>query len=515
MSVVRKNFIRIVEASSGVLILLLTLALPSIYFALGWKTLDAHLRTETEIHSREVDAIIARNPEMWQFETIRLARLLSYQPGDDYPESRRILDPDEAVVAQWNEPLAWPVMTRSYPLKDSGEVVGSLEASLSMNSLVLKTAALAVIGVLLSLALFFLVHLYPISALRFALDTLALERERARIVLDSIEDGVISTDLKDRVILVNRAAEAMTGWSRAEAAGRPLREIFRTEAEALVDRLGVRRNVESTLSPILDERGQAIGKALVFRDVTEKARAEGELLKTQKLESLGVLAGGIAHEIRNPLSGINISIASVEHLCERSEGLEPESKGRIRLLVEQMKSAAEKMGLVVQRVMDFSRPSPPRMELADLNQVVEEAILLSSSTLRGRGIAISKDLAPDLPTCRADPQLMEQVLINLITNACQAMEKTEGEKRLEIASFLEDGHIVLRVSDSGPGVPPAIEKKIFDPFFTTRKDGSGIGLSFSHRVVAEHGGTLRVTASKWNGAEFRVELPGGRKGGSA
>ena len=141
MSVIRKNFIRIVEASSGVLILLLTLALPSIYFALGWKTLDAHLRTETEIHSREVDAIIARNPEMWQFETIRLARLLSYQPGDDYPESRRILDPDEAVVAQWNEPLAWPVMTRSYPLKDSGEVVGSLEASLSMNSLVLKTAA--------------------------------------------------------------------------------------------------------------------------------------------------------------------------------------------------------------------------------------------------------------------------------------------------------------------------------------------------------------------------------------
>ncbi len=114
--------------------------------------------------------------------------------------------------------------------------------------------------------------------------------------------------------------------------------------------------------------------------------------------------------------------------------------------------------------------------------------------------------------CRVDAQMIEQVLINLITNACQAMEGIEEAKTLEIASGIQDGRVVLRVSDSGPGVPPPLREKIFDPFFTTRKDGSGIGLSFSHRIVADHGGTLRVDTSRWGGAEFRIELPVAKEG---
>ncbi|HZW37347.1 MAG TPA: ATP-binding protein, partial [Candidatus Deferrimicrobiaceae bacterium] len=167
---------------------------------------------------------------------------------------------------------------------------------------------------------------------------------------------------------------------------------------------------------------------------------------------------------------------------------------------------------VVQRVMDFSKPTPPRMAFADLNRVISEAIGMSSSTLRKRGIAVFENLAPDLPPCRIDSQLIEQVLINLITNAYQAMETTEGSKFIEIASSSLDGRIVVRVSDSGPGVPQDIRGKIFDPFFTTRKDGSGIGLSFSHRIVIEHGGTLHLDTSKWGGAEFRIELPLSREG---
>jgi signal transduction histidine kinase len=512
MSIVRRNIIRLIEGSTGLLIVILTVALPAVYFALGWKALDAHLRTETEIHARQVSAFIARNPDMWKYETIRLEGFLSYQPGDPHPESRRILDSDGAVVAQWNEPLSWPSMVRSRPLLDSGAVVGTLDATLSLNALVVETAAVAAVGSLLSLALFYLVRVYPMAALRSALDTLSRERGRAKVALDSIGEGVISTDLEDRVLLVNRAAETMTGWSRAEAAGRPIGEVFRRDGESLVDRLGSRRPVEATLSPIFDDRGRSLGKVVVFRDVTERVRADAEILKAHKLESLGVLAGGIAHEIRNPLSAINISISSIVSTCARSEGLEPELREKIRLIVEQMASAAGKVGRVVQRIMDFSRPAPPRMGRTPMNDVVEEAIHLCSSTLRGRGIVVSKDLAPDLPPCRADRQLIEQVLVNLITNACQAMEGTEGAKLLEVASAVREGRVVLRVSDSGPGVSPEIEKKIFDPFFTTRKDGSGIGLSFSHRIVAEHGGTLSVARSRWNGAEFRIELPPAREG---
>jgi C4-dicarboxylate-specific signal transduction histidine kinase len=177
-----------------------------------------------------------------------------------------------------------------------------------------------------------------------------------------------------------------------------------------------------------------------------------------------------------------------------------------------MKSAAAKMGLVVQRVMDYSKPFPPRRETVDLNKVIEDAVRLSLSTLRKREIAVLKDLAPDLATCRVDAQMIEQVLVNLIMNACQAMEGVEGAKLLEIASGVQDGRIVLRVSDSGPGVPPSLREKVFDPFFTTRKDGSGIGLSFSHRIIADHGGSLRVGTSRWGGAEFRIEFPASREG---
>jgi signal transduction histidine kinase len=152
------------------------------------------------------------------------------------------------------------------------------------------------------------------------------------------------------------------------------------------------------------------------------------------------------------------------------------------------------------------------MGIVNLNDPIVEAIRMTSSTLRKRGISVSTNLDPDLPKCRADAGLIEQVLVNLITNAFQAMERLEGPKYLEIASAALDGRIVIRVSDSGPGVPPHIRMKIFDPFFTTRKEGSGIGLSFSHRIVADHDGMLLVNTSKWGGAEFRIELPGSREG---
>jgi len=236
------------------------------------------------------------------------------------------------------------------------------------------------------------------------------------------------------------------------------------------------------------------------------------MANSQKLESLGILAGGIAHEIRNPLSSVNISISSIERTCGASCGIEPDSREKIDLILEQMKSASAKMGLVVQRVMDYSKPFPPRKEFADLNRVADEAVRLSLSTLREREISVSKDLAPGLAACRVDAQMIEQVLVNLITNACQAMEGTKGPKQLEIASAVQEGRIVLRVADSGPGVPPSLREKVFDPFFTTRKEGSGIGLSFCQRIVSDHGGALRVGTSRWGGAEFRIELPVSKEG---
>jgi PAS domain-containing protein len=138
-------------------------------------------------------------------------------------------------------------------------------------------------------------------------------KERAQVTLDSIGDGVISTDSEDRVLLVNRVAENMTGWPQAEATGRPVGEVFRRQGDVLVGRDGSRRLIEAGTSPILDESGRPLGAVLVFRDVTDKARIEGELLKVQKLESLGIL------------------ISSIGNVCRQSFGIEPEIKEKIRL----------------------------------------------------------------------------------------------------------------------------------------------------------------------------------------
>ncbi|MGZ8461027.1 MAG: two-component system sensor histidine kinase NtrB [Candidatus Deferrimicrobiaceae bacterium] len=415
-------------------------------------------------------------------------------------------------MTQRTERPGWPRMARSHPLMDSGVVVGSLEETASLRPLIAETSVLAIVGAGIALFLFFLFRIYPISALRNAHDLLSREKGRATVTLQSIGEGVISTDPEDRVLIVNRMAERITGWTQAEAAGKPIGEVFHPEGEVLVDRNGGSRRIETGKSPVLDENGRSLGAVLVFRDVTEKEEAQAAMANAQKLESLGILAGGIAHEIRNPLSAINISISSVERTCGASTGLEPETKRKIDLILEQMKSAAAKMGLVVQRVMDYSKPFPPRKEVADLNKVIEDAVRLSLSTLRKREIAVLKDLAPDLAKCRVDVQMIEQVMVNLITNAFQAMEGAEGVKLLEIASVVQDGKIILLISDSGPGVPPSLREKVVDPFFTTRKDGSGIGLSFSHRIVADHGGSLRVGTSRWGGAEFRLELPAAREG---
>jgi signal transduction histidine kinase len=503
----RGNITRLIEGMSGAIVVLLTVAIPGVYFVIGWESQSTHLQTTVDIHAQQISNVIARNPEMWKYETIRLGGILSDQPGGKHLESSRILAEDGSVVAQSNETLPWPIMTRSHPLMDSGEIVGSMETSASLRPLFVESSLLALIGAVLSAALFFLVRVYPLSELRNALDLLSREKRHAKVTLHSIGDGVISTDSEGRVLIINRAAAEMTGWPQAEAAGRPIGEVYRLEGNHLVGRDESMRLIEAGASPILQENGRSIGTVHVFRDVTEQVRTLEELHKVQKLESLGILAAGIAHEIRNPLSAINISLSSIQHVCSQSLGLEPEIRGKIRLVAEQMNAAATKIATVVQRVMDFSKPIPPRMALADLNRVISEAIGMSSSTLRKRGIAVYEDLAPDLPPCRVDAALIEQVLINLITNAYQALESTDGSKFIEIASTSLDGRIVVRVSDSGPGVPQDIRGKIFDPFFTTRKDGSGIGLAFSHRIVNEHGGTLRLDTSKWGGAEFRIELP--------
>jgi PAS domain S-box-containing protein len=242
-------------------------------------------------------------------------------------------------------------------------------------------------------------------------------------------------------------------------------------------------------------------------DVTRIRELENIVTVRDKLAALGQMAAGIAHEIRNPLSGININVSSVDLLCRRAEGLDPEEKERIRHAVAQARAASERISRVIQRVMDFAKPSLPKRSRIDLNRVVRDALALSAVSARKSGIELRERLSPEPLYCHADPALLEQVLLNLVTNAFQAMESSDRPGHLTVTAATEGGRVVLRVADTGAGVPAHLREKIFEPFYTTRKDGYGIGLSFSHRIVSDHGGRLSVGAAEGGGAEFRVELP--------
>ncbi len=219
------------------------------------------------------------------------------------------------------------------------------------------------------------------------------------------------------------------------------------------------------------------------------------------------LAARIAHEIRNPLSGINLNTASLEKLVGEAAALDDETRRAARDIVKFIRNNSDRIEAVVRRVMAFSRLRAPRFVRSDLNRCVAAAIELSATALGRNGIRVRTHLAEGLPALEADPRLLGQALANLLANAADAVSEVDGPKEIDIVSGAEDGRLVVRVADSGPGVPESIREKIFSPFFTTRQGGTGIGLPFVHRVIAEHRGTVTVGTSHLGGAEFRIELP--------
>jgi len=251
------------------------------------------------------------------------------------------------------------------------------------------------------------------------------------------------------------------------------------------------------------------GKDALFlnmMDITRIMELEQLVRIQEKMASLGRVAAGIAHEIRNPLSGINSYLYTLKNRASADSGASGDSRSMLDI-VEEIQAASNKIEAVIRRVMDFSKPGMPKLAPIDINLAVEEALKLSSVTLRKSGIAVEKALAGTLPPCVADFSMIEQVLLNLLTNAAQAMTRAAGEKKVRVASCAAGGCVAITVADSGPGVPPENRHKIFDPFYSTKADGSGIGLSLCQRIIADHRGTLSVGTGSLGGAEFKIEIP--------
>ncbi len=241
-------------------------------------------------------------------------------------------------------------------------------------------------------------------------------------------------------------------------------------------------------------------------NITHTKELEKLLLNRNKMASLGRIASGMAHEIRNPLTGITSYLYTLEQLCEL-ETLLPKDVDLMKQIVAQLKLASHKVDAVIKRVLDFSRPAAPKMAPININQCLNNVLDLTAVTMRKSGIKVVSDLSVELPQCFGDMALIEQVFLNLLQNAGRALQVQKKDKMIRVVTRTLANSIIVTISDSGPGVPDDIKEKIFDPFFTTNSDGSGIGLSIAGRIVADHNGTLTQNTGSLGGAQFEVTLP--------
>lgn len=265
------------------------------------------------------------------------------------------------------------------------------------------------------------------------------------------------------------------------------------------------RWVHAHIGPIEYNGRAAMVVAMI--DITNAKEMEQAALRQEKLAVLGKTTAGIAHEIRNPLSSIIMNLSLVENLLEEAVVTAPEEWEIVRKSLTAARTASGRIEGVIGRVVGFVKPTRPLLGCTEVNTAVGEAVELVAVLLRDSRIRLETALSGGLPPCKADPQLIGQVLLNLITNAAQAMEKRDGEKKIEVSTGREEDAIVIKVADSGPGVAENLRRKIFDPFYTTKELGTGLGLSICYRIVKDHSGTIDVGTSRFGGAEFTVRLP--------
>ncbi|MFZ5450990.1 MAG: PAS domain S-box protein [Thermodesulfobacteriota bacterium] len=257
-------------------------------------------------------------------------------------------------------------------------------------------------------------------------------------------------------------------------------------------------NCRATVS---EYRGQK-AMLITMADITHTKELEQLMRIREKMASLGQVAAGIAHEIRNPLSGINVFLDGIKENFQ-----DPESTAMVHELIEAAQDTSNRIEAVIKRVLDFSRPAELKLAPTDVNLAVEIAIKLTTASLRKDNIKIDSSLAADLPPVIADLQLLEQTLLNIINNACEALRSTGKAGQIQVTTQKAKDGVLILVNDSGPGIPPEIRDRIFDPFFTTKAEGSGIGLSLCQRIIIDHGGTIEVSSSDLGGTQFIIHLP--------
>jgi nitrogen-specific signal transduction histidine kinase len=369
-------------------------------------------------------------------------------------------------------------------------------------------------------------------------------------ILGSMSSGVVAIDTDRTVVMMNDGAQRILGCPQgdvASAVGADCSEVLAAQpavAQLLIEALDARSplsraelvleavgegggsTIGFTLSPVRDERFRVCGAAMIFRDLTPFERMDEQVRLRERLTALGQMAADLAHEIRNPLAGMEV----IAGLLKRRLSDRPEEQALVEEIIGELRSVAD----TVTASLEFVRPIALERGPLDPVALVESAIATARSRVRFEG-AIERVFDSDLPEITADPEQLRSVVTNLIVNAFESMAGDRAGRKPHLTVSLRcvvmdrnlrsvrvnsDGHtatsheisereLVIGIADTGTGVPAELREKVFYPFFTTKQQGSGVGLAAAQKIVASHGGVIEIEGAEGEGATFRVRLPVG------
>jgi len=353
------------------------------------------------------------------------------------------------------------------------------------------------------------------------------EYELLEIVLDSMTDGIMVADKNDNLMFFNKAAKKMMRLASLNESVEHkiwkvikdpqindfLRKYFAEKEEdktvsIFLDYLDTEiRLLEFTIMPLIKSE-LIIGNVIIIQDITDKKYKESKLRRAESLASLTTLAAGVAHEIKNPLGSISIYLQLIEKTIDKNKSNKVAKE--IKESVSIIKEEVERLNKIVMDFLFAVKPVNMNFTEEDLNNFILETVDLFSPELKDREIKVETHLSPKLPKVAIDKRYIKHVLINLVKNAEFAMRKDGGI--LKFTTEYKDNQAILKINDTGTGIPDHILSRIFDPYFTTKDSGSGIGLTISYKIIKEHGGDISVKTKENKGTTFIITLPVQEKG---
>jgi two-component system, sporulation sensor kinase E len=379
---------------------------------------------------------------------------------------------------------------------------------------------------------------------------LAQEKGFLETVFNAIQEGIIVTDSKGRITYLNDAAGELFGLRGSDAIGKRLDERVRgLDWESLTQSSGpVSRDMEifypanrfinfyivplmiehretgavaTPLWGVREETGhrpvatsdrsepgstipataEQVGHAIILRDITESRRSAQQIIESERLNALTLLAAGVAHEIGNPLNSLHIHLQLMERQAHK---LDRAAREELQESIDIARSEVNRLDSIVTQFLRAIRPSKPELHPENVNTIVEETLRFFTPEIQDRDIVVEQELRSDLPLLQIDRDQMKQAFYNVIKNSLQAMKRRGA---LRIRTDRDDTHALISFIDTGSGMSAENLGRIFEPYFTTKASGTGLGLLIVRRIVREHGGELSIESSEGKGLTLTIRLP--------